>query len=187
MSPVKQIHELGQSIWLDFIDRPIMNTGALQKLIDPILAERGLGDLKGETAIALDKRAYAIYGRMFDSEWFKKLSDWKATPQRLLWASTAAKDPSFPDGKYVEALISPKTVNTVPMGTLTAYRNHGQPSVRLTSNYPEAIGVLEQVEAAKIDLNAVAQQLEEGIEKFNQPYDKLMQAIDEQKKALLTA
>ncbi len=176
-------HSIGQlaSVASFFISR-------IDTLVDPLLAERGFGDLKGETAIALARRAYAIYGRLFASERFARLSTRGATPQRLLWASTGAKDPSFPDVKYVEALIGSKTVNTLPMDTLTAYRDHGQPSVRLSSNYPEAIWVIEQLKEAKIDLNAIAKQLEdEGIDKFNQPYDKLMQAIDEQKKALTPA
>lgn len=154
-------------------------------LLDPVLAERGIGELKGQVAIALAKRAYVLYGRIFDSERFKKLADAGATPQRLLWASTSSEDPSFSAIKYVEALIGPKTVETLPLDTLDAYRDYGQPQIRLTSNYPAAIRILEQVQQAGIDLNAVAQQLEEeGLDKFNQPYDKLMRAIDEQKKAL---
>lgn len=160
----------------------------IDTLVDPVLDERGLGELKGEVAIALAKRAYAIYARMFESERFKKLSDFGAVPQRLLWASTGVKDPAFSDVKYVEALIGAKTVNTVPMDTLKAFRDHGQASPQLTGNYVAATQVLERVQQAGIDLNAVAQQLEdEGIEKFNQPYDKLLAAIDEQKKALVSA
>lgn len=155
-------------------------------LLDPVLVERGIGELKGEVAIALAKRAYVLYNRIFESERFKKLSNFGATPQRLLWASTGSKDPSVPDVKYVEALIGPKTINTLPMDTLNAYRDHGQPALRLTGNYPAALRILEQVQQAGIDLNAVARQLEaEGLAKFSQPYDKLMRAIDEQRKALV--
>lgn len=160
----------------------------IDTLVDPVLRERGLNELTGEVAIALAKRAYAIYGRMFESERFKKLADFGAVPQRLLWASTGTKDPAYSDVKYVEALIGPKTVNTVPMDVLSAFRDHGQATPRLTDNYVAAIEVLERVQQAGIDLNAVAQQLEEeGIEKFNVPYDKLLQAIDQQRKALVTA
>ncbi|WP_341871392.1 transaldolase family protein [Spirosoma oryzicola] len=85
----------------------------------------------------------------------------------------------------MEALIGPKTVNTVPMDTLQAYREQGKPSVRLSSHYSEALQMLEQVQRAGVDLNTVAEQLEkEGIAKFNQPYDKLLKAIDTQKYAL---
>ena len=157
----------------------------IDTVVDPILVERDLPQLKGETAIALAKQAYALYGRLFDSERFRKLAARGATPQRLLWASTGVKDPDFSPVKYVEALIGPKTVDTVPMDTLNAYRDMGQPAVRLSSNYSQALQVLGQVQQAGVDLNTVAEQLEtEGIAKFNQPYDKLLEAIDTQKRAL---
>lgn len=157
----------------------------IDTLVDPMLIERGLAPLKGETAIALARQAYARYGRLFNSERFEKLAAQGATPQRLLWASTGTKDPAVSPVKYVEALIAPKTVNTVPMDTLTAYREAGQPAVRLSNHESESLQMLAQVKQAGIDLNAVAEQLEaEGIAKFNQPYDELLQAIDAQKQAL---
>jgi transaldolase/transaldolase/glucose-6-phosphate isomerase len=158
-------------------------------LVDPQLDEKGLGDLKGEVAIALARKAYEIYLRVFSSDRFKKLEEKGATPQRVLWASTSSKNPAFSDVKYVEALIGPKTVNTVPMETLEAYRDHGQPADRLEAGIPDATEVLEKATQAGIDLEGVSRQLEdEGIEKFNKPYDKLLAAIDEQKqKALQSA
>ena len=160
----------------------------IDTVVDPVLTEQGLSPLKGETAIALAKQAYSLYGQLFDSDRFKKLAAQGATPQRLLWASTGTKDPDFSPVKYVEALIGPKTVDTVPMDTLNAYRDAGQPAVRLSSNYSEALQMLEQVKQAGVDLNAVAEQLEtEGIAKFNQPYDKLLEAIETQKRALTSS
>ena len=157
----------------------------IDTVVDPILVERGLPQLKGQTAIALAKQAYALYGRLFEGERFEKLAARGATPQRLLWASTGSKDPDFSPIKYVEALIGPKTVDTVPMDTLNAYRDTGQPEVRLPGHDAESLQVLEQVQQAGVDLMAVAEQLEtEGIAKFNQPYDKLLEAIDTQKQAL---
>ncbi|MBO0952291.1 transaldolase [Fibrella forsythiae] len=160
----------------------------IDTLIDPILVEKGLSQLKGEVAIASAKQAYQIYKRLFESDRFKALADKGATPQRLLWASTGSKDPAFSDVKYVEALIGPKTVDTVPMETLDAFRDHGQAAARLEENPEQAQQVLDQVNEAGIDLAALMQQLEdEGIEKFNKPYDKLLQAIDDQKKNLTPA
>ncbi|MVM35516.1 transaldolase [Spirosoma sp. HMF4905] len=159
----------------------------IDTLVDPILTERGLPQLKGETAIALAKQAYALYNRLFDSERFRFLAAQGATPQRLLWASTGTKDPDFSPVKYVEALIGPQTVDTVPMDTLTAYRETGRPAVRLSSSDSEGLQVLDRVQQAGIDLNAIAEQLEtEGIAKFNQPYDKLLEAINQQKHTLTT-
>lgn len=155
-------------------------------LIDPMLDEKGAGDLKGEVAIASAKKAYEIYKRVFGSDRFQKLRDKGATPQRLLWASTGSKNPAFSDVKYVEALIGPKTVNTLPLETLEAYRDHGQAEARLEQDMDHATRVLARVKELGIDLLAVTMQLEtEGIDKFIKPYDKLMAAIDEQKNALV--
>lgn len=157
----------------------------IDTLVDPMLKERNLSELKGEVAIALAKQAYTIYVQVFASERFKKLADAGAVPQRLLWASTGTKDPAFSDVKYVETLIGPKTVNTVPMDTLNAFRDHGQATLRLTDHDEDAKRVLEQVQQVGIDLSAIAQQLEEeGIQKFNEPYNKLIQAIDQQRSAV---
>lgn len=157
-------------------------------LVDPMLESKGLSDLKGETAIALAKKAYEIYKQVFSSDRFRKLEEKGAKPQRLLWASTSSKNPEFSDVKYVEALIGPKTVNTVPMETLEAYRDHGQPEFRLETDLDLASQALDKLAKAGIDLNAISQQLEdEGIEKFNKPYDKLLEAIDKQKEKSLAS
>ncbi|WP_419800957.1 transaldolase [Mucilaginibacter sp.] len=151
-------------------------------LVDPMLKEKGLDHLKGEVAIASAKKAYEIYKRVFSGERWQKLADKGAKPQRLLWASTGSKDPSFSDVKYVEALIGPDTVDTIPMETLVAFRDHGNAANTLDQGLDEATKTLEQIKAAGIDLAKITQQLEEeGIEKFNQPYDKLLAAIEKQK------
>lgn len=154
-------------------------------LVDPMLEAKGLKQLKGEVAIASAKKAYEIYQRVFTSERFMKLKDKGAQPQRLLWASTGSKDPAFSDVKYVEALIGPDTVNTIPMETLLAFKDHGKAASRLESGLAHATRVLEDLKKAGIDLDAITRQLEEeGIEKFNQPYDKLLEAIEGQKKKI---
>jgi transaldolase len=81
--------------------------------------------LVGEVAIASAKKAYEIYKRVFSTERWKKLGSKGAKPQRLLWASTGSKNPAFKDTKYVEALIGPDTVDTVPLETVDAFRDHG--------------------------------------------------------------
>lgn len=154
-------------------------------MVDPMLAEKGLGHLKGEVAIASAKKAYEIYQRVFTSDRFKKLEDKGAKPQRLLWASTGSKDPAFSDVKYVEALIGADTVDTIPIETLEAFRDHGVAASTLEKGLDHATKVLEDIKHAGIDIDAVTQQLEEeGIEKFNKPYDKLMEAIGNQKKKI---
>jgi transaldolase len=154
--------------------------------VDPLLKEKGLDNLKGEVAIASAKKAYEIYKRVFSSNRWKKLEEKGAKPQRLLWASTGSKDPAFSDVKYVEALIGKDTVDTIPMDTLVAFRDHGNAASTLEEGLDKATEVLATIKEAGIDIDAITQKLEdEGIEKFNQPYDKLLAAIEEQKQKAL--
>jgi len=150
-------------------------------LIDPILDEKGLGDLKGEVAIASAKKAYEIYKRVFSGERWEKLAAKGAQPQRLLWASTSSKNPAFKDTKYVEALIGADTVDTVPLETIEAFRDHGIAASTLEEGLDKATESLERVKAAGIDIDAITQQLEdEGIDKFNKPFEKLLKSIEDQ-------
>lgn len=154
-------------------------------LIDPVLEQKNLLELKGEVAIASAKKAYEIYKNIFNSERFKKLEAKGAKKQRVLWASTSTKDPSFSDVKYIEALIGPETINTVPLETLEAFNDHGKPGNNLESNMDKATSVLAQLNAVGIDINVITQKLEdEGIEKFNTAYDKLLKAIDQKQMIL---
>ena len=157
-------------------------------MVDPMLDEKGLGELKGEVAIASARKAYEIYKRVFSSERFSKLKEKGAKPQRLLWASTSSKNPAIPDTKYVEELIGPDTVDTIPMETLEAFRDHGDAQSRLENDLDKATSTLEKLKTAGIDIDEITQKLEdEGIDKFNKPYDKLLAAIATQKKTLETA
>ncbi len=151
-------------------------------MVDPMLEEKGLGKLKGEVAIASAKKAYEIYQEVINDDRFKKLEVEGAKRQRVLWASTSSKDPSFSDVKYVEALIGKETINTIPMETLDAFRDHGKVANTLEDHLDKATGVLKQLKENGIDIDVVTQRLEdEGIEKFNKPYDKLLAGIEKQK------
>ena len=152
-------------------------------MLDKIIAQGG-GDadlakkMRGEVAIASAKIAYQVYKEIFYSDRFKKLSEQGVLAQRVLWASTATKDPGFSDVKYIEALIGPDTVNTVPVETLDAYRNHGKPEPRLEQDIERAGWVLERLPELNISIDNVTQRLEdEGVEKFNKPFDKLMETL----------
>ncbi|MCC8408494.1 transaldolase [Mucilaginibacter sp. UR6-1] len=137
----------------------------------------------GKVAISSAQAAYQIYKDIFKSDRFKALEAKGAKPQRLLWASTSAKNPAFSDIIYVESLIGPETVNTVPVDTLNAYRDHGNPESRLDGTYEEARYVLYQLEdVVEISLPEVTQKLEdEGIQKFIKPFDSLMKTIADKK------
>jgi len=138
------------------------------------LAKKALG----QVAIASARMSYQIYKELFGSERFQKLAAQGAQRQRLLWASTGTKNPAYSDVMYVEALIGPETVNTMPLETLEAYRDHGDPAPRLEQNVSEAQGILSSLSRIGIDLDQATQQLEdEGVDKFIASYDQLMEVL----------
>jgi transaldolase len=153
-------------------------------LLDPLLEKKSqsrdegsgiAGSLIGEVAIASAKVAYRIYGGTFADKRFSKLAGLGAKTQRLLWASTSTKNPKYSDIKYVEPLIGAETINTVPLETLNAYRDHGNPHSTLTENPEEAQSKLDQLKQVGVDLDAVTRQLEkEGVDKFVKAYDILI-------------
>jgi transaldolase len=159
----------------------------IDALIDPMLDKLAAGgdaraaqakSMRGEAAIASAKLAYQMHKHVFAHERFTALKAKGAQVQRLLWASTSAKDKAYSDVKYVEALIGPNTIDTMPMETVLAYRDHGQPESRLTGQLERAREVLETLPKLDIDIDSVTQKLEdEGVEKFNQPFDKLIAAV----------
>lgn len=152
-------------------------------MTDPLLEEKGLEELKGEVAIASAKKAYQIYQEMISSDRFKKLEKEGAKRQRVLWASTSTKDPEASDVKYVDALIGKDTINTLPMETIDAFRDHGEVANTLTGNMDQANKVLQQLKENDISIDQITQKLvEEGIEKFNTAFDKLLKGIGAQKK-----
>jgi len=148
-------------------------------MVDPLLDEKGLGDLKGEVAIASAKKAYEIYKKIFSSERWKKLAAKGAKPQRLLWASTSSKNPAFKDTKYVEALIGPDTVDTVPPATLDAFRDHGKPRLSLTEDLPGAGKTMADLAAVGISMKEVTDKLtKDGVKLFADAFTQLLQAVE---------
>jgi transaldolase len=157
--------------------------GLVDPMLERIIAQGGeKADLaktvRGQVAIASAKMAYQLYKEIFGSGRFKTLADRGAPAQRLLWASTSTKNPDESDVKYVEALIGPDTVNTAPLETLAAYRDHGDPKARLEQDIMEARLVMERLQTLGINIDQVTQQLEDdGVMKFNKPFDKLLQTL----------
>jgi transaldolase/glucose-6-phosphate isomerase len=164
-------------------------------LVDPMVEKMMHGDgppaelaakLHGQVAIASAKVAYQIFKDVYGSERFRKLAGQGAHPQRLLWASTSTKNPNYRDVKYVEALIGPQTVNTIPQETLNAYRDHGNPASRLEDGLELAREVLDRLAEVDVDIDQVTQQLEdEGVEKFIKPFDRLMDTLKAGREAAL--
>ena len=142
----------------------------------------------GQVAIASAKMAYSTYKDIFTSDRFSALKSRGARPQRLLWASTSSKNPAYSDVKYVEPLIGPDTVNTMPTETLNAYRDHGDPAPRLTEGLDEAKAVLEGLPSLGIQLDEVTANLEaEGVRKFADAFSKLISALDQKRPSIATA
>lgn len=150
-------------------------------MVDPLLEEKGAQNLKSKVAIASAKKAYQIYLEMIASDRFKKLEEQGAQRQRVLWASTSTKDPALSDVLYVESLIGKDTINTLPLETIDAFRDHGKAAETLTTNLDEADRILAEVKEKYIDMDEITQKLEnEGIEKFNEAYEKLLKSIRDQ-------
>ena len=174
--PVKHVASVA-SFFLSRIDAKV------DPLLEVFIAQGGTESetakqVHGEVAVASAKMAYQSYRTIFGSDRFKKLAGQGARPQRLLWASTGTKNPDYSDVKYVESLIGPDTVNTVPVETLDAYRDHGDPKARLEEDVEQAGRVLERLPEFRISIDKVTQQLEdEGVDKFNKPFDKLMETL----------
>jgi transaldolase/glucose-6-phosphate isomerase len=152
------------------------------KLKDAKGQEELLRSLLGKVAIANAKQAYRHYQKMIAGSRWKALAARGAQPQRLLWASTSTKNPDYRDVMYLEELIGPETVNTVPPATLDAFRNHGNVSRTLDANLEAADKTMGDLEKAGISMNDVtAKLLEDAIKLFDDAFDKLIAAVEEKK------
>jgi transaldolase len=138
----------------------------------------GHEELKGKLAIANAKLAYQRYKEIFAGDRWEALSSKGATTQRCLWASTSTKNPAYRDVMYVEELIGPKTVNTMPDETIEAFQDHGQVAPTLEQGIDEAKRVFEQIQQAGVDYADVTDTLErEGVEKFADSFAELLEGI----------
>jgi transaldolase len=142
--------------------------------------------LRGQTAIAQAKMAYGIFKEVLSEEKFAPLAAKGAAKQRLLWASTSTKNPAYSDVMYVEDLIGPETVTTLPLETIEAYRDHGKPAPRLEEGMDQARQQLTRLAELGISMDQVVEQLEEeGVQKFIKPYDALLNTLERARDAAL--
>ncbi len=145
-------------------------------------------ELRGRVAIANAERAYGRYRARFADERWAALRAAGAHPQRPLWASTGTKDPAYSDVLYVEGLIAPDVINTMPAATLRAFADHGDASRALSESTSAAEEVLRDAEAAGIDLAAITGQLErEGVDSFCASYHDLLADIERELSAAAPA
>ncbi|HWX45734.1 MAG TPA: transaldolase [Solirubrobacteraceae bacterium] len=148
----------------------------------------GHENLKGRLAVANAKLAYQHYRSFFRGPRWEFLAGKGATPQRVLWASTSTKNPAYPDTLYVEELIGPDTINTMPEETIRAYQDHGRPQGRLQTGVTEAHKLLRELERAGVDYEDLTDTLEgEGVQKFSDSFEELIAALGEKQAALAVA
>ncbi|MBF0254805.1 MAG: transaldolase [Candidatus Omnitrophica bacterium] len=162
----------------------------MDSMVDPLLEEKAGGlsgaeaerilALRGKAAVANSKLAYQRFRAVFGSARFEALKGQGGALQRPLWASTSTKNPAYPDVLYVDELIGPDTVNTVPPATLDAYRDHGKPAVRVTSGVDRARQELAAIEDLGISISEVTSRLEaQGVDAFAASYRELLKHLEE--------
>ncbi len=154
--------------------------------VDRALKERGGSELQGKIAIASSKVAYARFRKLFSGPRWDQLAAQGARVQRVLWASTSTKNPSYSDTLYVDSLIGPDTVNTVPPATLNAFRDHGTVAPALEVGLAQARAQLDRLAELGVDLEGVTHKLQdEGVAKFAKSFESLMTTIAEKREQLL--
>ena len=153
--------------------------------VDKDLKTIGVRDLLGKIAIANCKLAYAEYRQIFSRPRWRELAAKGARLQRVLWASTSTKNPVYPDTLYVDELIGPETVNTLPPETLDAFIDHGRASETITADLEGARRRIQRLAELGIDFDAITRRLqEEGVAAFAKPFQALLDSIDSKRKHL---
>lgn len=181
--PIDRIHSVA-SFFVSRIDSKV------DALLDQIVAGEGAhaaqaAALRGKIAIANAKLVYQLYRSEFGSERFAALKAKGGNVQRPLWASTSTKNPAYPDTLYVDELIGPDTVNTVPPDTLEALIDHGQTQASLEKDLEAAKQQLAGLDAVGISLAQATQELEEeGVRKFSEAFEELIATVEERRQAL---
>lgn len=147
-----------------------------------------LNSLKGKIAVANAKIAYELFLKIFADPRFQALKAKSARVQRPLWASTSTKNPEYSDVMYVDTLIGPDTVNTLPLETIFAFQDHGQVTLTVDKDVDEAHDQVKRFEAFGFSLDAVTNQvLKEGVVKFDEALDQLLKVIDDKRAAMQNA
>ena len=151
------------------------------------LEDLGADDLKNELAVANAKLAYQVYKQVFGGARWRSLEEKGANRQRLLWASTSTKDPELPDTVYVDNLVGAETVNTMPKKTIEAVMDHGEIRPTLEEGIEDAKELFGRLREAGMDYEDVTDTLEQqGIEKFTQPFDEMLEEIQNKSSQLVS-
>jgi transaldolase len=157
--------------------------------MDRIEKKAKLEVVKGKVAIANAKIAYQKYKEIIESDRWKALVEKGAKVQRLLWASTSTKNPEYSDVMYVDELIGPDTVNTLPPNTIEACADHCSPANRVEADVDQAYNLMESLKDPDIDINineVMDELLDDGIDKFVKPFESLMASLEDKVQKLAT-
>jgi transaldolase len=148
--------------------------------VDKMLEEKGRADLRGRAAVANAKLAYAAFREIFAGARWERLAAAGANVQRPLWGSTSTKNPDYPDTLYVDELIGPDTVNTMPDATIEAARDHATPERTVDRDVDAARELMGELEAAGVDLGDIVlrQLVDEGVQAFADSYDSLLETLE---------
>jgi transaldolase len=158
------------------------------KAADSIKKKEELQELTGGAGIANAKLAYQLFEETFSTERWQAIAAAGGNVQRPLWASTSTKNPDYPDTMYVDALIGPQTVNTAPPDTIEAFRERGIVAVTIDKDMQKARDLMARLSAAGINMKKVTDDLlEEGVEKFEKPFNNLLDSIEEKRNTLVTS
>jgi transaldolase len=157
--------------------------------VDKALEQKGREDLRGRAAVANAKLAYAAFREIFSGERWERLAAAGANVQRPLWGSTSTKNPDYPDTLYVDELIGPDTVNTMPDATIEAARDHGTPERTVDRDVDSARELMHELEAAGVDFDDIVlrQLVDEGVQAFAESYDSLLETLERKASELKTA
>jgi transaldolase len=191
------------SAWIDGLERRVAAGEPVDRLasvasffvsrvdtkVDARLEELGRGDLQGMAAVANAKLAYRSFQRLFSGPRWEALAAKGAHVQRPLWASTSTKNPAYPDTLYVDTLIGPDTVNTMPEATIDATRDHGVASRSIDKKVDVAEAHMKELASVGVDLDAILvhELVDEGVDAFANSFDSLIATIDEKARALAPA
>jgi transaldolase len=157
---------------------------AVDKALEKIASPQAM-ELRGKIAIESCKMVYRKLNEIFYEKPFEKQRSRGGRVQRLVWGSTGTKNPAYSDVLYVDEIIGPDTINTVPVATLDAFRDHGQPQLSLLEGVDEASNEIKQLSGLKIDLTAITNQLlKDGVTAFITSFDQLLKSLEERRKTL---
>jgi transaldolase len=156
--------------------------------VDRRLEGIGTGDalaLRGQAAVAQAKLAYRLFGDRFAGRRWERLAARGAQPQRPLWASTSTKNPAYPDTLYVDSLIGPDTVNTLPEASIAAFEDHGTLARTIDSGVNDASVVMDRLAEVGVDIDDVGHTLEDqGVASFHQSFAHVLQALEHKARQL---